>query len=370
MATPASAPRQPACAPATTPRALSRKRSGKQSAWYVTIAWPETSVARASVSKTHCPPSGCRRWKVTTFAPCSWTVIKVRVRSKPSWSASCWRRCITRSGSVDPVRPIDPSARVLNPCRAGNPATLMTEASSRVARASASLFAGEELVDLVLDFLEIHERPVDRGEANVRHLVQAAELVHHQFADFTRGNLDLAARSELGLDLVHDAFHRTGGDLALGGRLHQAREQLLAVEVFAAAVLLHDVERHGLDSLVGGEALGALQALAPATDRLPRIGVTGVDHLEVDVTTIGALHLRPVSHMLWSAIQREGPEGWEGGTPRAEVNGDRAEKRECRGWTDRSPCTPGRLRPAPAGCTAPRSHGWFRPRRRSRSPPP
>src|SRR6266581_1018876 len=292
IATPASEPRQPACAPATTPRAASRKSSGKQSAWYVTIAWPGTSVARASVSKTHCPPSGCRRWKVTTLAACSWTVIRVRVRSKPSWSASCWRRCITTSGSVDPVRPIDPSARVLKPCRAGNPATLMTEASSRVARASASLFAGEELVDLVLDFLEIHERPVHRGEANVRHLVQAAELVHHQFADFTRGNLEL------------------------GGGLHQAGEQLLAVEVFAAAVLLHDVEGHGLDPLVGGEALRALQALAPATDRLARIGVTRVDHLEVDMTTIGALHLTPVSQILWSASKR-GREGWEGGTPRA-----------------------------------------------------
>src|SRR5256886_2777232 len=303
MATPASEPRQPACAPAPPPGPLSRKRSGKQSAWSVTTAWPGTSVARASLSKTHCPPSGCRRWKVTTLAPCSWTVIRVAVRSKPSWSASCWRRCITRSGSFDAVRPIDPSARVLNPCRAGNPATLTTEASSRVVRASASLFAGQELVDLVLDFLEIHERPVHRGEANVRHLVQASELVHDQFADFPRGNLDLAAGAELGLDLVHDAFHRAGRDLALGGGLHQPGEQLLAVEVFAAAVFLHDVERHRLDPLVGGEALRALQALAAAADRLARIGVTGVDHLEVDVTTIRALPPRKVSQILWLAIK-------------------------------------------------------------------
>src|SRR2546430_14354400 len=303
MATPASEPRQAPSATATTPWAVARKRSGKQSAWYVTIAWPGTSVARASLSKTHCPPSGCRRWKVTTLAPCSWTVIRVPVRSKPSWSASCWRRCITRSGSLDPVRPIDPSARVLKPCRAGNPATLTTEASSSVVSDSASLFAGEELVDLVLDFLEIHERPVHRGEANVRHLVQAAELVHHQFADFTRGNLDLAAGSELGLDLGHAAFHRAGRDLALGGGLHQAGEQLLAVEVFAAAVLLHDVEGYRLDPLVGGEALRALQALAPATDRLARIGVTGVDHLEGDLTTIWTLHLRKVSQILWLAIE-------------------------------------------------------------------
>src|SRR5260370_20171613 len=172
------------------------------------MPWPWPSVARASVSKTHCPPPAGRRWKVPPWAPCSWTVIRAPARSKPGWSASRCRRCITSSGSVDPVRPIEPSARVLKPCRAGNPATLTTEASSKPATGSASLFAGEELVDLVFDFLEIHERAVDRGEANVRHLVQAAQLVHHQLANFTRGYLDLAAASQLGLDLVDAAFHR------------------------------------------------------------------------------------------------------------------------------------------------------------------
>src|SRR6266550_4316698 len=109
-----------------------------------------------------------------TLEPCSWTVIKARARSKPTWSASCCRRCITSSGSVEPVSPIEPSARVLKPCRAGNPATPTTEASANPAIDSASLFAAKELIDLVLDFLEIHERPVDRSEANVGDLVEAA----------------------------------------------------------------------------------------------------------------------------------------------------------------------------------------------------
>src|ERR1700682_5449520 len=118
------------------------------------------------------------------LAPCSWTVIRARVRSKPTCSASRWRRCIPTSGSVAPVSPIEPSALVLKPCGAGNPATLTTAASSTAPMWSASLFAGQELVDLVFDFLEIHERPIDGGEPNVRYLVKAAELLHFQLANF------------------------------------------------------------------------------------------------------------------------------------------------------------------------------------------
>jgi hypothetical protein len=40
---------------------------------------------------------------------------------------------MTASGSSASVRPIDPIAVVLNPCRAGNPATLTTAASSSAA---------------------------------------------------------------------------------------------------------------------------------------------------------------------------------------------------------------------------------------------
>lgn len=79
------------------------------------------------------------------------------------------------------------------PCRKGSDADDSSELHGR--DGSASLFAAQELVDLVLDLLEVHERAVDGGKADVGHLVEAAELIHHQLADFTRGNVDLAPGS-------------------------------------------------------------------------------------------------------------------------------------------------------------------------------
>src|SRR4029077_18277260 len=144
---------------------------------------------------------------------------------------------------------------------------------------SASLFAAQELVDLVLDLLKVHEGAVDGGKANISHLVEATELIHHQLAHFTRWNVNLAPGSQLRLDLVHDPFDGAVRDLALGGGLHQAAEELLAIEVLPAAIRLPHVERPRLDALVGGEALGALQALAAPADRFAGVRVPGIDHL-------------------------------------------------------------------------------------------
>src|SRR5207253_6860793 len=91
--------------------------------------------------------------------------------------------------------------------------------------------------------------------------------------------------------------------------LHQAAKEFLPIEVLPAAVLLHDIERHRLDPLVGREALGALQALPAPADRLAGIRVPGIDHLQVDVTTIWALHLRPVSQILCSSSKTRARSG-------------------------------------------------------------
>src|SRR5207302_3862886 len=165
---------------------------------------------------------------------------------------------------------------------------------------SASLFAAQQLVDLVFDLLQVHEGTVDGGKPDVGDFIEAAQLVHHQLAHLARRNLHLSAGSELSLDLVHHALDGAGRDFTFGRGFHQAAEQFLAVEVLAPAILLHDIQRHRLDAFVGGEPLRALQALATPADRLPGVGVPGVDHLEVDMTTIGTLHLTPVSQILWS----------------------------------------------------------------------
>src|SRR5258708_8040900 len=144
----------------------------------------------------------------------------------------------------------------------------------------------EQLVDVALDLGEVAELAVDRGEADICDVVEFAQLFHHQFADLTRRDLHLAGRPQLRLDLVDGCLDRRGRDVALLTSGHQPVEELLAVEVLAAAVLLDDVEGDVLDPLVRRETLVALQAFAPPPDRLTGVRIARVDNLELLVTTI------------------------------------------------------------------------------------
>src|SRR5207245_8141251 len=191
------------------------------------------------------------------------------------------RSCLSRCSDFLKVLPAT-SGVTENKVAAGiNPAALATLA--RAARA-------EDLFDLALDLLEVHELAVHGREADVRDLVEVAQAIHHHLADLAAGDLDPARAPQFGLDVVDDRPQALGGDVALLGRLLQAGEELLGVEVLAAPVLLGDVERHRLDALIRGEALPALQAFTPAADRLPGLGGSGVDHLQVVVPAVRAPH--------------------------------------------------------------------------------
>src|ERR1700738_3526000 len=63
---------------------------------------------------------------------------------------------------------------------------------------------GEDLLDLELDLLEVHELAIDGGEADVGDLVEHPQALHHHLADLAAGDLGAAAVAQLGLDLVHD----------------------------------------------------------------------------------------------------------------------------------------------------------------------
>src|SRR4029077_17226368 len=117
-------------------------------------------------------------------------------------------------------------------------------------------------------------------------------------------DLDAAGPPQLSLDVSDDRAQTLRRDVALLGRLLEPGEELLGVEVLAAPVLLGDVEGHRLDALVRGEALPALQAFTPPADRLPDLGVSGVDHLQVVVTAIRATHGTPV--FLHSVAEKRG----------------------------------------------------------------
>src|SRR5712692_673479 len=148
----------------------------------------------------------------------------------------------------------------------------------------------EDLFDLALDLLEVHELSINGREAYVRNLVQVAQAVHDHLADLSARDLDTSGAPELRLDVVDDRAQPLGRDVPLLRRLLEPGEQLLRVEVLAAAILLGDVERHRFDALIRREALPALQAFTPPADRLPDLRVSGVDHLQVVVTAIRASH--------------------------------------------------------------------------------
>src|SRR2546427_5786913 len=106
----------------------------------------------------------------------------------------------------------------------------------------------EDLFDLPLDLLEVHELAINRGEADVCDFVQVAQAVHHHLADLPAWDLHPAGAPQLRLDVVDDRAQPLGRDIALFGRLLEAGEELLRVEVLAATVLFGDVKGHRFDA--------------------------------------------------------------------------------------------------------------------------
>ena len=85
------------------------------------------------------------------------------------------------------------------------------------------------------------------------------------------------------LDLVR--VHRP-----LAQREHHAAHQLVAIEVGAAAVLLHEARHLQVDALVGREALFAPRALAAPAGGVRLEVRPGIDHLGFLGAAEGTLH--------------------------------------------------------------------------------
>src|SRR5205085_12453013 len=103
------------------------------------------------------------------------------------------------------------------------------------------------------------------------------------------------------LDLVGDVLERADRHRALLAGFQEAGHHLLPVEAVAAAVLLDDLVRDLVDTLVAREALGAGQALAPAADDLAFLALARVHDLVLEVRAERALHDR-ASAPRWSPV--------------------------------------------------------------------
>ena len=93
-----------------------------------------------------------------------------------------------------------------------------------------------------------------------------------------------------GFDGVDDFLHLGDGDFALLAGMEQAGEDLLAVEVFAAAVFLDDHVGDFVEALVGGEALVAAFALAAAADGVGFLALAAVDDLVFSEAAVRTFH--------------------------------------------------------------------------------
>src|SRR5262249_46227537 len=71
---------------------------------------------------------------------------------------------------------------------------------------------------------------------------------------------------------------------------HETGAQLVEIELRAAAVLLHDLRHPQLHRLVGGKALVACRALAPAADRIAVVAHPGVNDLGIGRIAARAFH--------------------------------------------------------------------------------
>src|SRR5206468_6489876 len=131
---------------------------------------------------------------------------------------------------------------------------------------------------------------IHRGEANVGDLVDALELAHHQLAQARRRHFLGAAVEQLVLDALHrrvDLFH---ADRALAQREGHRRADLRWVELGARAVLLHHRRQGDFGALIGGEALVAALAAAPAAHDIALVGLARLDDLGVFVATERTTH--------------------------------------------------------------------------------
>src|SRR5690606_16723922 len=138
-----------------------------------------------------------------------------------------------------------------------------------------------------LEVLERFEAAVDAGEAQVGDFVELAQRLEDREADLVARHLGDAARADLVLHGLRQFRHVVGVDRPPLAGLHDAVGDLVATEGLGGPAALDHGENGLLD---GGEPLLALLADATAADDLAVLGLAGVDHSTVGMTTVRASH--------------------------------------------------------------------------------
>src|SRR5216683_5341031 len=148
----------------------------------------------------------------------------------------------------------------------------------------------QQILQLTHKFLDVLEVHVDGSESHVGDFVEFFQAVHNHFADFGGGELALGGLVHHAFDFVDDGFEFGRWHRPLFAGFQQALENFLALEAFAAAVLLDDHVGNFVDALIGGEAAAAFEAFAAAANGVAGAAFARINHLVVHVRTERALH--------------------------------------------------------------------------------
>ena len=139
-----------------------------------------------------------------------------------------------------------------------------------------------ELIDQLAEIAGLAKIAVDRGEADVGHVIQRLQPLHDELADALGGNLRVAGAFELTHDAVDHALDALGLDRALAQRNLQRTHDLFAVERHPPPRALHNHQVAQLHPLERREPPAAIGADPPPPNRGGILGRPRILHLRVE----------------------------------------------------------------------------------------
>src|SRR5690606_6092358 len=128
------------------------------------------------------------------------------------------------------------------------------------------------------------------GKAHITHVIELAHLRHHEITEPARGQFAVADHSHLMHHRAHRSLELLFGHRTLVQRALHRLPQLVHVERLAPPVALHERGQLEFRRLGRVEALAALAALAPATNRAAILADAGINDAGVFVLAEGAVH--------------------------------------------------------------------------------
>ena len=218
--------------------------------------------------------------------PCPWCVVLSIVAGATDTPGSSGA---ARCGARYAASPRRTGRSVVSPCWRAEASSMLADHLGELLGAVAAQGG-----DLDLEVLGGLELLVDRGEAEVGHLVELAQRREDGHADLVRGELGLAGAAQRVLDVLAEAGQVVLGERAALAGLADAGDRLVAVERLGRPGALHHGELHQLE---GGEPLLALDADPAAADRAAVLGDPGVEDLGVGVAAERAVHPRSSSRV-------------------------------------------------------------------------